>query len=189
MAEHHVEKMEVTLNFDLLAFMDQCEETRLDGPMVARLEALWKAWRERLNVDRVTCGKISYLVIWLPEDVEKYVDELWDETPSAGFLANSLAQFMCMEAVAALLPGVELSGCAPAPRPTASLKEALASVGLTYREDMAVLERRFAVVTFFPFRGGCEICYLQKDCPKGSGSLNESGSITLKGYEHVSEES
>lgn len=181
--ESSVEKLDVTLNFDLMGFMDQCEESRLEGDLVARLEGLWKEWKDLLSVNKVTCGKISYLVIWLPEAVETAIDDLWDRSPSEGYLANSLAQYMCMQAVGELLPGVELSGCAPAPRPTASLREALAGIGLSYREDMPVLSRRFAVVTLYPFRGGCEICYLQKDCPKGSGSMDESGTVTLPGYE------
>ena len=68
-------------------------------------------------------------------------------------------------------------------RPTESLRRALESFGLKYREDLPVLERRFAVVTLYPFRGGCEICYLQKDCPKGSGSGDADQSVVLPGYE------
>ena len=46
---------------------------------------------------------------------------------------------------------------------------------------LAVLNRRFAVVTFYPFRGGCEICHLQAHCPKGNGETGTS--VLLPGYE------
>ena len=178
-----VENLSPELNFDLLGFMDHCEETKLDGPLVSRLEEFWKDWEAMLSVKKLTCGKISYLVVWLPEEVETTVDELWDKTPSEGFLANALAQYLCMQAVSDLIPQVEISGCAPAPRPTESLKKGIESLGLVYRKDMPVPERRFSVVTLYPFRGGCEVCHLQKDCPKGSGSMSDSATYTFRGYE------
>lgn len=177
-----VEEISCSPEFDMFGFMELCQETRLEGRAMEELQGLWNDWLAKLQVRKLVCGKIGYLVVWLPKEVEEYVDRVWEERPSDAFLANTLAQYICMQAVGSVLPQVEDVGCAPAPRPTDSLREALKELGLAYREDMDVLDRRFAVVTFHPFRGGCEICHLQKDCPKGNG---ETGStVLLPGYEH-----
>ena len=177
------ERLETQADFDMIGFMELSKETELSGPVMDRIVELWDRWFQMLSVYKITCGKITYLAVWLPEEVETYIDETWDKTPSEGFLANSLAQFMCMQVVNDLMPQVSVEGCAPAPRPTESLRRALESFGLKYREDLPVLERRFAVVTLYPFRGGCEICYLHKACPKGSGSGDADQSVVLPGYE------
>lgn len=176
-----VDKLDCRPEFDLYGFMDLSQETRLDGPLMERLGKLWDEWLPKLSSYKVVCGKISYLLIWLPEDVEVYVDKTWKESPSDGFFANTLAQYMIMQSVNDLMPQVETVGCAPAPRPTESLKEVLKEFDLGYNEEMDVLNRRFAVVTFYPFRGGCEICHLQKHCPKGNGETGTS--VVLPGFE------
>ena len=168
--------------FDLEAFMSMSKETRLGGAILERLVGLWGEWLPQLNVCEIAAGKISYLAVWLPEDVENFVDEAWGKSASDGFMINNLAQFMCMAAVQEALPQVEDAGCAPSPRPTETLREALASLGIEYREAFGTLTRRYAVVTHYPFKGGCEICHLQAQCPKGQGQA-ESPSILLPGHE------
>ena len=54
---------------------------------------------------------------------------------------------------------VKVFSCAPAPRPTEALREALSGLGLEYREDAPTLNRRFALVTHYPFKGGCLGCF------------------------------
>lgn len=184
MKDVQLERINEKPSFDLMDFMNLNKEKRLDGPIAERLEKLWAEWVGQLSVYKILCGKISYLAVWLPETVENKIDEIWDSSPSEGFLANSLAQFICMQVVSDSIPQVEISGCAPAPKPTESLRKTLAGIGLKYRSDIAVLDRRFAVVTHFPFRGGCEICFLQPQCPKGNGSGEEAGTVVLPGYEH-----
>ena len=189
MPEVKTEVLKTEPYFDLIGFMEMSQESRIDGAVAEELERFWNHWKDLLGVCQVTCGKIPYLVVWLPEEVERTIDETWDKRPSLGFLANALAQYMCMQAVSDLIPQVELSGCAPAPRPTETLRRALAGIGLAYREDMPVLERRFAVVTHYPFRGGCEVCWLQNDCPKGSGGVADpSSTVVLPGWEHTNGE-
>ncbi len=168
--------------FNMEAFMEMSHETRLGGAILERLVSLWGQWLPELRVYEIVAGKISYLAVWLPEAVEKEVDDAWEKSASDGFMINNLAQFMCMAAVQEMLPQVEDSGCAPSPRPTETLRAALASLGLAYRENAATLVLRYAVVTHYPFRGGCEICHLQAQCPKGQGQA-ESASVLLPGYE------
>ena len=182
-AEHHIRPY-----FDMEAFMVMSRETRLGGAALERLVELWGQWLEQLKVREVKAGKISYLAVWLPESVEEFVDEAWGKSPSEGYLDNNLAQFLCMSAVQELLPQVEDAGCAPSPRPTEALREALAGLGLAYRENSPTLSRRYAVVTHYPFRGGCEICHMQAHCPKGQGQA-ESAGVLLPGYEREEEQS
>ena len=52
------------------------------------------------------------------------MDKAWESSPSNAFLYNALAQTMCMAAVHAVIPEVQDAGCAPAPKPTAALREA-----------------------------------------------------------------
>ncbi len=176
-----IEKLEPKPDFDLFSFLDLCQETRLEGNVMKRLGELWDQWFDKLSCYKVVCGKISYLLVWLPEEVETLVDDIWKKTPSEGYFANMLAQYLCMQVVNELIPQVETVGCAPAPRPTESLRQVLADFDLGYHEEMDVLNRRFAVVTFYPFRGGCEICHLQPQCPKGNGE--KGSSVLLPGYE------
>lgn len=184
MSEYQIETVDQKPEFDLMSFMELSQETKLDGEAGRRLEKLWNLWVDKLSVRIVHFAKAQYLAVWFPEDIEQTVDEIWEKSPSDGYLASILAQYMCMQVVGTLLPQVELAGCAPAPKPTQTLREALAELGLSYNDNGLGLNRRFAVVTFYPFRGGCEICFLQKQCPKGNGGGEEGGSITLPGFEH-----
>ena len=179
---YEIRRHEMQPYFDLEAFMSMSKETRLGGAILERLVGLWGEWLPQLNVCEIAAGKISYLAVWLPEEVENFVDEAWGKSASDGFMINNLAQFMCMAAVQEALPQVEDAGCAPSPRPTETLREALASLGIEYREAFGTLTRRYAVVTHYPFKGGCEICHLQAQCPKGQGQA-ESPSILLPGHE------
>ncbi len=173
--------------FDMEGFLVMSQETRLGGAVFERLVELWGKWLSQLKVREITTGKISYLAVWLPEEVELEVDEAWGKSASDGFMINNLAQFLCMSAVQMMLPQVEDAGCAPSPRPTEALRAVLSELGLEYRPGASVLSRRYAVVTHFPFRGGCEICHLQDQCPKGQGQA-ESSSILLPGHERGADE-
>ncbi|MDR2573313.1 MAG: hypothetical protein LBC94_03020 [Desulfovibrio sp.] len=164
------------------AYMALSRESRLGGAVAERLAGLWEQWLPLLQIHEINGGKISWLAVWLPESVEAQVDESWASSPSEGWLVNTLAQFMCMSAVQELLPEVEAARCAPSPRPTDALRNALAQLGVPYKQHSAMLSRRYALVTLYPYRGGCEICHLQSDCPKTCGG-GETLSMVLPGYE------
>ena len=178
------EKIDVEPWFDMELFMGVSQETRLGGDVMERFMALWKNWLPHLTVKGIDTGKIKYLLVALDEAVEQDVDKAWESSPSNAFLYNALAQTMCMAAVHAVIPEVQDAGCAPAPKPTAALREALEAEGIPYSNDKdPILSRRYAVVTHYPFKGGCEICVLQSNCPKGQGQM-EAASVVLPGYEH-----
>jgi len=183
MADYTAKDLEVSPYFDLELLMSTSKETRIDGPVMSALSDAWERWLPHARVRHITAGKNSYLLAWLDEAVEEEVDDKWEEAPSEAFMYNALAQVMCMGLVHSLLPEVEEAGCAPAPRPNDELADALEEEGVPYAVmGEPGLARRFAVVTYYPFRGGCEICMLQKQCPKASGG--EGGfSVTLPGWE------
>ncbi|AAS95654.1 hypothetical protein [Nitratidesulfovibrio vulgaris] len=182
MSEHTSEAISIQPYFDIELLMSTCQETRIGGDVMKRLAQRWEAWLPSLNVRRIDTGKIQYLAVWLDASVEDEVDRAWEEAPSDAFIINALAQTMCMSVVHEVLPEIEDAGCAPAPKPTEKLRAAMAAEGVPYNE-VGNLTRRYAVVTHYPFKGGCEICHLQSDCPKGQGQAGAPSSLVLPGYE------
>ncbi|MDL2314530.1 hypothetical protein LJC36_06070 [Desulfovibrio sp. OttesenSCG-928-C14] len=179
------EDLKVTPYMDLELLLTNSQETRIDGKIMDKLAESWGRWAAHLKAKRIQAGSESYLAVWLDESVEEQVDEIWDDAPSEAFLYNALAQTMCMSAIYDLLPEVADSGCAPAPRPTLDLKTALEELDLRDPDEENPglgLARRYAVTTYYPFRGGCEVCDLRAECPKLKGS-GEDYSVVLPGYE------
>ena len=167
--------------FNLELFLQTCEEPRLPGAEMEAMFELWEEWARQLETRQVSVNGSAHLAVWLRESVEAEIDEAWAASPAMGFRKHALAQTMCMCAVQEFVPEVEDMGCAPLPRPTAELAAALAQEGLPCKSaDALILGRRYAVVTAHPFRGGCESCSVQKNCPRTSGGPH---TVTLPGHE------
>ncbi len=177
------EKQDVQPSFDMFSLLELLEEKRLGGEVLDELGEAWDRWLENLHVYTLKIGKIGYLLVWLDEEIEKEIDTKWGDSPSDSFRFNCLAQNMIMTTVQTFLPSVEEAGCAPAPRPTDNLIDALEDIGVPYNETITALTRRFATLTHNPFRGACEICYLQDNCPKASMNEQSFHSVELKGCE------
>lgn len=169
--------------FDLESFMNFARETRLSGEEFELLARLWEEWLAIAQAARISEGKDSWLAVWLPEEVERAIDETWRESPGKGLLLNSLAQYLCMAIVADLVPQIENMGCAPTPAPVEPLNQALLAIGAAMpgAPGQRTL-RRFAVLTHYPFKGGCEICAFRESCPK-NGAQAEMPGFTLPGHE------
>lgn len=182
MADYTIHELEAAPYFDLELLLGVSEESRISGDLMKELGDVWDRWLPHARVRHIETEKGGYLVAWLDETVEEDVDDKWEEAPSEAFMYNALAQVMSMGLVHALLPEVEDAGCAPAPRPTDELADALEELAVPYLVmGEPGLGRRFAVVTHYPFKGGCEICMLQKDCPKAGGG--GARTVTLPGFE------
>ena len=184
MQQHSATSLDVTPFFDMELIMNISQEKRLGGAALDRLVALWQEWLPMLHVRSIDTGKIQYLAVWLEAPVEDAVDAAWAASPTQGYLDNALAQALCMSAVHSVLPEIEDAGCAPAPRPADALRAALEAEGLPYKGEGPTLSLRYAVVTHYPFKGGCEICHLQDQCPKGQGQAG-AASVVLPGYENA----
>ncbi len=184
MNKYNIETIEVNPYFDLEFVMRTSQENRIGGNTLERFASLWPEWSKKLCVRKVDTGKVTFLAVWLPEEVEESIDTSWAESPSQAYLDNALAQCLCMSAVHDILPEVEGAGCAPCPRPTDTLRAALQEAGIPYKDEGPTLSRRFAVVTHYPFKGACEICSLQANCPKGQGQAG-AAAVVLPGYERT----
>lgn len=182
--KHSKEMLPLQPVFDIELMLGLLQEKRVGGQVMENLAQAWERWLPMLHAMKLELGKSRYLVIWLDEAVEKEVDETWASSPSDGFRLNALAQTMCMCAVYQILPEVEDAGCAPAPKPTEELRAALEAEGLPYQEPAGpTLCRRFSVLTHFPFKGACDICFLREDCPKANGRAESFSSVEIPGEE------
>lgn len=181
--EYTKEKLEIQPQFDMFALLELLEEKRLGGEILDELGEAWDRWLQYLHVYTLKVGKIGYLLIWLDENVEEEIDTKWADSPSDSFRFNCVAQNMIMATVNEVLPAVADAGCAPAPKPTDSLIEVLEDINVPYNETITALSRRFATLTHYPFRGACDICYLQDKCPKAQANAQSFHSVELKGYE------
>lgn len=184
-----IERMEAEPVFELEEFMNFARETRISRQTLETLINFWQNWQNKIAAMQITSGGKSWLAIWLPEEIEREVDKAWEASPSEGFLINSLAQYMCMAAVEQMLPEAAGGGCAPAPEPALALTDALAQLGLLKLNERGkatlgdtALIRRYAILTYYPFRGGCEICAMRKDCPKANGA-GDFANVVLPGHE------
>jgi hypothetical protein len=143
-----------------------------------KLAAAWEDWLPALRVrlirgspcsgSRPCSDEEAYAALWLEQAVEERVDALWAFSPSESFVFDALAQTMCRCALRELLPGIGEADCVPAPRLAPALKEALEAEGLRAPgagEAGLFLKRRYALVTYYPFRGSCPVCALENDCP------------------------
>ncbi|MDL2307924.1 hypothetical protein LJC48_07925 [Desulfovibrio sp. OttesenSCG-928-C06] len=185
MSQFSTEVLKVAPYMDIELLLENSQESRIEGGLMDRLAESWADWMPHLHARRIAIGKDSYLAVWLDKEIEDKIDDIWEDAPSEAYMFNSLAQTMCMCAIYDLLPEVAEAGCAPAPRPTLDLKLALEAEGLRHEDEenpALALCRRYAVATYYPFRGGCDICDLSKECPKlqsGEGSY----SVVLPGHE------
>lgn len=105
------------------------------------------------------------LLVYLEAPAERLLAETWTRSPAKGFLLHTLAVSLMMAAAGELIPEIRVAGCAPLPAPDRPLRDCLNQVGLTL-SDSGALNRQYAVMTFFPYRGGCAVCHLRDACPK-----------------------
>lgn len=182
MNEITIESLPAEPYFELENFLNLSGEAKIDGKTFEKLQKLWDEWTPLLSVRNLKQGKNSWLAVWLPEEVENKVDKAWEESASKGWLTHNLAQFICMSAINDLIPLTLEGACAPYPKTTPECVGALAKEGLMPPDGAAPI-RRYSVFTYYPFKGGCEICALRERCPKGGGGGGESASIELPGHE------
>ena len=182
MSNHTKEVLQVRPIFDFELLLGLLSETRLGGRVLEEMADTWERWLPKLHAIKLETGKGRYLALWLDPEVEDEVDAERAKSAEYGYRMSALAQTMIQCAVYQLLPEVEEAGCAPAPQPTALLCEALEAEGLDYQEETHSILPTYSVLTPYPFRGACDICYLRKECPKANGQGGGITSFELGGH-------
>lgn len=176
--QHRIETLDVTPFFDMEQFMLITQTKRLDEESARVIVEYWERWREQLRVRKIEFGQNAYILVWLEQLVEEEITRLWQTAPSRAFSVNNLAMAMLMATIRELVPEVAAAGCAPVPAPGPKLRKALRDVGMDWPEN-AGLNRQYAMITYIPFKGGCQICHLKNECPNaGKAVLPETGGIS-----------
>ncbi|WP_045217029.1 hypothetical protein [Desulfonatronovibrio magnus] len=157
-------EVDIKIPFDLEIFMGLAQVRGLEGRETAEMIEYWNRWRPDLKI--FTLGrKRGYILVYMGRDVEDELEALWDQSPSKGFKLQALVQTMIIGVLRELLPEIKENQCAPVPKPGTVLTKSLRKIGLELYEDGA-MNYKYSTLTFYPYRDGCEICYLKSSCPK-----------------------
>ena len=157
-------ELDVQPGFDIETYMVLAQIKGLEGRETVELLEFWSKWSPHLKI-YLLGRKNGYLAIYMEREVEVEVDAIWEESPSRGFKFQALVQTMIIGVLKELMPEVGLNQCAPVPRPGKVLKKSLSKVGLELFDEGA-LNYKYSTLTYYPFRQGCESCYLFNSCPK-----------------------
>lgn len=154
------------VEFDMWFYAEISQEQRLDHDLLMKLEPKWNEWIQNLkgyslkNVE----GAGSWLLLFLDGPAEEEIDAIWKESPSDGMHLHSLAITMVMGAARELIPELNEHKCAPLPTPVAPIQDAFEELGLEWVSETTI-NRKYAVFTHMPYKGGCAICAMEEDCP------------------------
>ncbi|CCO25166.1 hypothetical protein [Maridesulfovibrio hydrothermalis] len=158
-----------TPEFNIFYFAELNGSSRIEHSLMESLEKHWAEWKPFLKaykLEQPEGGKgTDFLLLFLDKEVEDAVEEIWQATPTEGLAHHNLAITLIMSAAQSLLPELEEGKCAPLPKPGEAALEAFKTLNLTWNEEGTV-NRQYAVFTPFPYSGGCEVCYLEENCPK-----------------------
>lgn len=157
-------ELDVHPPFDIETFMGLAQIKGLEGRETVELLDFWGKWHPCLKTYFLG-RKRGYLAIHFQMQVEQEIDSIWDVSPSRGFKLQALAQTMIIGVLKELMPEVGQNQCAPVPKPGKVLKKSLARAGLELFDEGA-LNYKYSTLTYYPFRDGCDSCYLISSCPK-----------------------
>ncbi|MFP4167921.1 MAG: hypothetical protein ACLFSY_03610 [Desulfonatronovibrionaceae bacterium] len=159
-----VNKLAIHPPLDLEMYMVLSQSKGLEGGETVGLIQAWERMSANLEVYRLG-EKKGYVAAYLARDIEDELERAWESSPSEGFKYQCLAQTLIMGALRQLLPELETHQCAPVPKPNKHLKRSLAQVDLEF-SNAGALNYKYSTLTYYPYRGGCELCYLKDSCPK-----------------------
>ncbi|WP_319542844.1 hypothetical protein [uncultured Pseudodesulfovibrio sp.] len=156
--------------FDMMYFMEVAGETRIEGDLLEDFETFWDKWAtESLKAYELTNteGEGKFVLIFLDQAAEENIEGIWQDSPTHGLLFHALAITMVMSSAQSFVPELQTGKCAPLPRPGEGVLGAFEELGLTWNEEGSV-NRKYAVLTPYPYVGGCEVCYMSNNCPKST---------------------
>lgn len=170
MPKYDITPMQPKPEFDIMFFMEIAGETRIDQEMMNDFQPYWDKWAaNNINAFELSNpeGEGKFLLIYLDEEVENTIDGMWQDSPTHGLLFHALAITMVMSSAQGFIPELMDGQCAPLPRPGEGILGAFQELGLTWNDEGTV-NRKYAVLTPYPYNGGCEICYMSDTCPKST---------------------
>lgn len=170
MPKYDISPLQAKPEFDIMYFMEIAGESRIDQTIMNEFGPYWDKWaRENLKAYELTNteGEGQFLLIFLDGEVDETIDAIWEDSPTHGLYFHSLAITMVMTATQGFVPELMDGQCAPLPRPGEGLLGVFEELGLTWNEEGSV-NRKYAVLTPYPYNGGCEVCYLSESCPKST---------------------
>lgn len=151
--------------FNARRFATRAKVQSIQPELFTEYQQIWAKWKEALSAYAIHANTGSRLILWLDSSIEDEIDRAWRKSPHHGYMLHSLALDLTMTATADIIPEIARHGCAPVPPDTPDILSALESLGLKCAGGTLSCNR-FAVLTFFPWRGGCNACALASDCPK-----------------------
>ncbi len=173
-AQYH----EVHPRFDLQSYMFLAQTQTLSPQRILAMTELWEKWYPLLNV--YTFGeKKGYLLVFLEHAIEPEMEELWKKSQEQAFLDEALAQTMIMSTLRLFIPELSTTKCAPLPEPNKTLKRSLSKLDITLT-NRGTFGYKYATLTYYPGRSGCDKCFLRSSCPKKLG-LGSQQTYTMPG--------
>lgn len=170
MAKYDINPLSPKPEFDFMYFLEVSGENRLEQDIIDEFEPFWDKWAvENLKAYELVNpeGEGKFLLIFLDEEVDNAVEGIWQDSPTHGLLFHNLAITMVMTAAQGFIPELAEGQCAPLPRPGEGVLGAFEELGLTWNQEGTV-NRKYAVLTPYPYNGGCEVCYMSDTCPKST---------------------
>jgi len=170
MSKYEITPLTPMPEFDMMYFMEVAGETRVDQDVMEEFETFWDKWAsENLKAYELTNteGEGKFLLLYLDEEAENAIEGIWQDSPTHGLLFHAMGITMVMSAAQGFVPELSDGKCAPLPRPGEGVLNAFEELGLTWNDEGTV-NRKYAVLTPYPYTGGCEVCYLSSSCPKST---------------------
>jgi len=170
MPQYAINALQPQPEFDIMYFMEIAGENRIDQEAMSEFGPYWDKWaRENLKAYELENleGDSKFLLIYLDKTAESDIDGIWQDSPTRGLLFHALAITMVMSSAQGFIPELMDGKCAPLPLPGDGVLAAFEELGLSWNQEGTV-NRKYAVLTPYPYTGGCEVCYLSESCPKST---------------------
>jgi hypothetical protein len=165
-------KLETSSFFDLETYLALSGQKGIDSESARQVERTWQEILPQLKAYRLG-ERRGYLLFYLDQGFEAEVDRLWKESPSDSYRLQGIGQALLMTNVGEILPEAGMAGCAPVPKPNKVLRRSLEEIGLSF-SNQGTLSVKYGIITVWPYRGGCETCFLRDSCPKYQLSTGQS---------------
>ena len=157
-------KKNVLLTINLSFYLEMTGSAQLAPGEIGELTKYWQKWFPLLNV--YTLGEPKgYLLIFLDKKVEQEISAIWQASPSQGYRVDLIAKTMLMAAVKEFVPELAMLKCAPVPKVNKNIRKQVAASGLEVKQN-GLLSHSYAVFTYYPYRGQCELCLFKDTCKK-----------------------